>query len=676
MSIAELKINAIIESVIMKRFKEGKFPEVHQITSDIYNKLRDLDLYMPVYSFEEVVYEDRAQSGVYNRMLDEIEIDLYILYHTAMALSKALTDHVVRQSIEHEQLKNDLTNLKNELKTKILRSSKSGLLTTLYDDFIDMQKIDTSKTTANVDLSSHEVRISANSNTIDKLSFVASDIYITGEISKIPAAYHVSTQETGKLLNILSDAVNQKWNLKIETNTNASISYTIYLQLLRVNQYQYINAIRLLLNSPKPTNVLIQTRNTIGNGQYEWIDLPGYGNQSIADSSTYDLYFQEESPMFRIILSKNECDEVVNNKYIYRFGINNISFYGKKYSNRSELISKPFDITGLNYGKASIAVDEKLLDGTDIEYYLSVDADDWIRMSPSHYANPVYKQYLDFNNLKHNSVNFRIEPESSTKNLILPSLKTNGMDFYMLGTLPKNQKIVKDTEQLYVGANNWSIQSAVTGLDTIPNKDIFASIFSTIKNVSYSKTDQSLYLNVTDLPNEPHLYKIVTNVKSPSSRNYNVDIAKNDVEYLIILNNKNITNQYNQIESISLNQGMNSIVLYIYKPEGCNNININFGIILEEGSMILANENPMTKVSVFDLQQRISAISQKEYAIHEIDDEYIIILNHIAKDLDYIFEYNYTAKQINNIRFKAVLLNNKPINITPTLKRYAINIIN
>lgn len=684
MSIAQLKINTIIESVIKERFKEGKFPEAQQIITDIYNKLKDEDLYMPVYSFQPIEYEEKTNSSMYNRMLDEIEIDLHILYHTAMNLSKSMTDHIIRQSVEHEQLKNELTNLKNELKTKILSYSRKGILTTFYDDFIDMQKINMSRTTANVDLVAHEARISTVSNAIDKLSFKASNIYIHGELQELPSTYIDSIEETGKLLNILSDAANQKWGLKIVSNTNASINYTIYLQLINLTQIKFINNMKLFLNSLKYTNILIQTGSLLNNGKYEWIDLPGYDIEKINDLFSYDLYLDNQTPIFKIILNKQEADEILvdgtKTKYIYRFGIDNISLYGKKYNQESTLVSKPFNIKGFNYGKASLAVDEYIQDGTDIEYYLSLNNQepiDWIRISPSHYNNPSYKQYLDFNNLKHNSINFKIESESSTKNLILPSLRTNGLDFYMLGALPTEHKLVKDTEQLFVGANSWLVKSVETTLNDIPDKETFSSVFAKSKNASYVKTDHSLYLDIPDLPNEAQLYKIVTNINCPSSKNYTISLMKNEVKYLFILNNENITGQYNQIDSIGLSQGMNNIILYVYKPEGCNNIYINLGIILEEGSIILANEEPMKKVSIFDLQNRIAATSQKEYAIHTIEDEYIIVLNHIAKDLDYIFEYDFTVKEINNILFKAVLLNNKTnMNITPVLKRYAINIIN
>jgi hypothetical protein len=683
-----------INRILREELQRGNLPSSKEFSWRLNNYLREHSLSRPEYNFKPVREGSTASSYEYNKAMDSVHGDLSTLYESTIDLHNMLAKNFSKFEVDKSKLEYEVNILESKLKELILLYSKNGFLSTVYDVFDDMAKIDVAQSTAHVDIKKHELSIPEIKNTSRKIIPNASVAFsILPEIEKNVEVIPVS----GKPSAALNDNINETWQELILTEMKQNVAGYYYIDF---EEKQMMNRINISLHGAKPT--LVRVEFTPDN--LNWFTLP-YHEEGRVVAAEYSFDFPSlEVEQLRILLSKSEPDgesniqsfsqDMTADKYKYIMGIKHIGMYELSYPPKADLVSVPLQVSvpaGQNFSvnKVSLSVEEEVPPATDIRYWIAIPptgdrAIEWKPISPVERENPRYEQIVDFRNItRAPAMKMGIDDSKSLAEYEMENYYANGIKFYKIGEVD-NKQIINSTERLFVGKDTW-------GMKRFHHK--WADHENHIPSIKdWEKPQDYEYDYVTIEDGKPGL--LLSGLTEDGSKEYNymftvgvLSEKAQEVESAIPAGNQPIAIYVNGelifqgIPSASnrvpykFNFGWNEITVLVYVSDVGTGPIVDIGLdVRKHGANIYSKAQPMEQVKLDDLRYNVKSNDRNKYAIEVVNEKSYVILNHAVPGLTYDFFFNYVEGEAKDtILFKAELSKNEQHStISPKLKSYRI----
>lgn len=694
MGIRDKRFYRAINRILHEELQKGNLPSSKEFSWRLNSYLREYDLSKPEYNFKPVREMSTARSYEYNKTFSDVHSDLSTIYESSIELHNLLAKNFNKFDVDKSKLEYETNVLENILKELILLYSKNGFLTTTYDMFDDVSKVNVADTTAHVDIKKHEVSIPEIKNTSLKIyPDAGTAFHILPEIEKEVKVVPIS----GKPSYALNENANETWQQLVLTDIKQDVAGYYYIEF---KEKQTMNRISVSLHSIKPTLVRIE----FSPDNLNWFTLPYHEEgRTIAEGYTFD-FPSLEMKVIRILLSKTEPDDesatdnfaqgISNAKYKYVMGIKHVGMYQLNYPPQAELVSVPLLVevpTGQNFSinKVSLSVEEEIPPATDIKYWIAIPpAEDeeveWKPISPVDRENPQYEQIIDFRNITNApATKMIIDSSISIAEYEMENLYANGIKFYQIGEV-ENKKIINSTERLFVGKNTWGVKCfAFRQLDHTTHLPSIAD---------WSKPEDFKYEFVKIQDGKPGLllnkrthteeynYMFTAGILSEKYQEVESVIPASTEPIAIYMNGKEVfkgmTDSATKVP-FKFNFGWNEIVVLLYTRNIASangaTLDLNFDI-RSFGANIYSQARPLEKISLHDLRYNVKSNDRSKYAIAEINDKSFVVLNHAVPGLEYDFFYNYVEGDAEDvILFKAEFTKNEQhSSISPKLKSYRI----
>lgn len=694
MNIKQRRLELIIEKILREELQKGNLPTSREFIERIRGYLEREELHKPSLQVRVVRKGATAYAEDLNQSVAQSYEDLDILYKSITDKYDVLLKNFNKFDVEKVKLDYELNKLESHLKELALLYSQSGFLTSVYDVFDDLSKVDTTKSTTEVDIKSHQTTLAWSKNLSMKLP--TNGLNATFSLEAATKNNILSRKTIGNIPYSLSENIDEVW---------AEVLYTKQGDAKVEGIYEVNFGETALFNN-------IEVDPHAGSGVYlnfqysadgvTWKDLPISEEQGLVEGPVSYSFNYLSIRKIRIRMTKQEADHsnVIKEQnkqslvYGYILGIKKISFAQIGYADKGELYSKALSpITKENapftISKVSLYADEVIPNGTTIEYFVAMEPEEstepeWKAISPVNREAPKHDQIIDFKNISAAPAHtYVIDPTISIGESRLESLYANGIDFYRLGDI-EGRQLIEGTEQLYVGKDSWGIKAYeytkaaghVPGLiDWEKPENMVTENFSKItdgKNGSlleeqrFTKHTNLLFtlglfsrkeevtISAVPVSSEPiTIYvnglKVFEGIPSPSTRiNYLFKTGWNEIKIAAY-----ITNTINQATGTTISIG--------FDPR-------------EYASYTYAQSRSLEKVSLFDLRYNVKSNDHNKYAIMETNGRYTIVLNRIVPGLEYDFYSEYVdGDPKNTILFKAIMTMDRNVcYISPKLKSYRL----
>jgi hypothetical protein len=694
LSIRNKRFTKAVNKILREELRKGNLPSSKEFIWKVNQYMQENQIDQPSLNFRPLRKQAVARSGEFNENIDRLYDDLHTLYTNAIEQHNTSLGHFNKFEVEKSKLDYQVKELENKLKELILLHSKSGFLNSVYDVFADMTKIDTSKTTANIDIGKHEVKLSDIKKTSKKINASATTGFeVSPHITPTPEIQQIS----GTVGDALSDKANVVWQTQILTKESQAVPTYFHVMF---DKPQEMNRITLSLEAIKPTYIRIEATGD----NINWFKLPYYEDGVMVEQSyTFDFPMLKVNRI-RIMMAKDEPDSETLIKvgstnevrYAYLFGIKNLSFYTFDYAVESEfyttvLDAEPDSKKNFTIDKVSLTVDEELPNGTDIKYYIALPPaagkePEWKDISPVSRENPRFDQLIDFKNIStaipHS---FSIDPTLSIGEYELENLYAHGIKFYKIGEVV-DRKIITGTEKLFVGKNTWGVKSYefqhADHTYHVPSIEDWRKPSNQVR-VDYSKIvdgKPGLVLNKKTTSVATN-YMFTMGVFSTKANEQVAAVPASFDPIAIYMNGEllfqGIPNPSNKITYLFSN-GWNEIIVLVYTSKSMNTVNgATTDIAFDPrkyGSNVYAKAKALTMVPQFDLRYNVFNTDYDKYALVEVNNKTQVVLNHATPGLEYEFYYNYIDGTVKDmILLKAVFSRDDSITeSSPKLKSYRL----
>lgn len=686
MGIRDKRLTTTINRILREELQKGNLPSSKEFMWRLQNYLDQHDLERPEFNFRPIRRGTTAVSSEYNNTIDTVYRDLSALYTNSFDLHNLITKNLSKFDVDKARVEYEINTLENELEQAILMYGKSGFLSSVYDVFDDMKKIDTASSTVNVDVKKHMATISDNKNTSTRIipdattSFHVLDS-IAGAVTSIPVS--------GSTGNVLNDTMNETWQQYISSHTEQTVAGYFYINL---DKEQTMNRISLSLLGVKTTNIRVE----FTSDNLNWFTLPYY-EDGVDVLSEYTFDFPSITmKSIRLLMTKKEPDnQTMSNgqesQYSFTFGFKNIKLFQLDFAESAILNSVPLVVEypsnqNFSINQVSLLTEEFLPNGTDIKYYIALPPEDneqpeWKDISPVNRENPKFNQIIDFKNITNAPpTRMTMNEGISIAEYEVASLYSNGIKFYKIGSIPMDKKVIGGTERLFVGHNTWGVKffnGQYTDHQThIPTLDDWSKPLDSIQ-YDYIKMDDvksGLILNGKK-HTQPVSYMFTLGVFSENKETVVTSVPASTEPIAIYMNGiklfDGIPNANTKINYLFIN-GWNEIVIlsYVRNPAAAAGVTIDLSFDPKSyGANVYAQAKPMTQVSLSDLQLNVKSNDRDKYAI---DKEQNIIINYAVSGLEYDFYFNQVegdAKE--TILFKAEFTRDRTVtSISPKLSKY------
>jgi hypothetical protein len=681
-----------INRILREELQKGNLPSSKEFSWRLDNYLREYDLSRPEYNFKPVREGSTANAYDYNKTMVSVHNDLNTLYESTIDIHNMLAKNFSKFEVDKSKLEYEINTLENRLKELILLYSKNGFLSTVYDVFDDISKVDTSST-AHVDIKKHEVVIPEIKNTSRKISPDAATAFsILPEIQNEVKVLTIS----GSPSDALTDSINSTWQQLVLTPIKEYVAGYYYIDF---KEKQTMNRISISLHSVKPTTVRIE----FSPDNINWFTLP-YHEDGRLVSSEYTFDFPTlEMEQIRILLSKTEPDDQTStdaftqstdaNMYKYVMGIKNISMFQMDYPPSATLVSTPLQATvpaGQNFSinQVSLSVEEELPSATDIKYWIAIPPEsgdpEWKAISPVERKSPAYSQIIDFRNISGAPATvMTIDPSKALTEYEMEGYYANGIKFYKIGEV-ENKLIVNGTERLFVGKDTWGIKKFA--YQQADHATHLPSMTDWAKPQDYEYD----YVKIEDgkpgliLDGEKHdtayNYMMTVGVLSATGQEVQAAVPASTEPIAIYVNGvmvyQGIPDSSTKV-AYKFNFGWNEIMVLLYtrNPEAANGVTLDINLdVRKYGANVYSQAKPMELVTLHDLRYNVKSNDRGKYALDTVNDVSYVILNHAVPDLEYDFFYNYVEGDAKDtILFKAELSKSDQHSVvSPKLKSYRL----
>lgn len=678
MSIKDKKLTYLTEEIVKEQVKKGILPSASETINKIIEYTNQVDLAKPSFKFSNLFTEDVINTEEYATYVNNIRKDLCIIYENFIDMQNTFVSSTRNYEIERQKLELQLQVLEDKLREKILLNSDVSVLNSLYDTFTDISKINTAITTANIDVNNREISlnnrdvIKIQSDKISKLSSKIQDLF-----------GYITNTEQGDLSNIINAQNNNTWATNIVSESSTGMGITIQIELTEAT---LVNSIELELHSVKP----VYTRLYFSPDGINILPLPYHEEAELINGKKCYSFPELTARILYLDLIKTEYDneDKSNNKdtFNYQFGLSSIALFNRGYGLSSTLYSQPLFTNNPKFvlNQLALEVEEEVPLGTKIDYYVALNDKNpnWYRISSLNSTDSLYNTIVNLRNISDETpAKFGLSSDIALKTRELSELTKNGIPLYNLGIIGSADNpvdIVAGSEKLYKGRGCWELKQ-ITSSFTSSHIPLIADWFNNenLASISYIPVNKLKLLNNL-AATEAKDYKLSLTLYCDQQVSLEVLPASN-FPFAIYLNTSLIYNGETIEGKINLpfNKGFNQLDILICKYD--KDVNINFDLntdLTKIASQFYADKNPMTLVTLFDLQYKIPNTKHNCYAISKINEQNIIVVNNITTDIDYEFHYRYVNTDTNDgLLFKAILQREETSKATPKLKSYRIKLM-
>jgi hypothetical protein len=314
--------------------------------------------------------------------------------------------------VESKVLEGRLDDLNERICTLLLLEEESaGYFNYVQDTFADRSKIDSTYTTAKIDLVKQRVSIgtSAAGATRTNLNHIQrQDIEFT-VLSKNGLVSSVAAPQSD-LKHVVSD-VQTYWQNRLYMNRPAPVSVELKIKLGDFSTS--ISRIDVDLHMSN-SNSAVQVTPLLSTDNFNYTQLPIEDfTRSVVDKSTFQ-FAPQSAKWVKLILTKTGYDLVHNNLYVYEFGVDEVAFFNEGFSSTVgvDLVSQPLSVTDEEgaieqFSQVVLEAVEDIREDTSIDYYVAasnsstfpVTSGIWVNIDPIGREGSTRPQVLDFGDL-------------------------------------------------------------------------------------------------------------------------------------------------------------------------------------------------------------------------------------------------------------------------------------
>jgi len=382
MSIESTYSNFLIEKYIKNKLKQGDsfsaldlFEEADAIVKAAEESSKPLSKPQFDLSGSGVIDGEEASASKINTTFKEIVEDLNIAFSQLEILSQNSLDMYERWSIESDKIEKELINMEEEVENLLLLTQDTeGYHSVLVDNFTNVQSMDMSKTTADIDIDTSSISLKKSISTFTRIP-LEETLELEDISFRIRSNVILSSELSGSsMLNIFTPK-NIVWHTIIRTEKIKPVVCELIVKM--GNEEVEVNSIKLLLHdsghsSPMNVTVLYST------DDITYSQLP---NENYSQNLTRggNFYFSKISvKYFKFILSKNSPDRSEPDRFNYQFGFKNISFFANSFAiNTSQkfesnwLYAEDEDKKIIEFEKATLETCENIPVDSKINYFLA-----------------------------------------------------------------------------------------------------------------------------------------------------------------------------------------------------------------------------------------------------------------------------------------------------------------
>ena len=691
MGIREKRLSKMMEKIIKSELQNGNLPSSDEFLSKLTKEVLANPLHLPEYTYRKVRDGDTADSIPFNQQNQSIKNDLTTIYDDVVEIHNNLIKRLSHFDMEKNKMTLDISSLENELKEMILVYNQTGLLATVYDMFDNMDKVNQSVSSVEVNVQKHCVTIPAIKNSLKRIkpSFTSS-FEVFKEIEKQVTVQRVSSHPN----NALTDNANETWQEVIISEQNGSVGGNYFIQFkekTRMNRLSFslLGAVQTRMNIEfTPDNL-------------NWFTVPyTEGGLIIHKERTIDFPTIEAEQM-RLVMYKGESDFQLPNKkgkvmHHHVVGIKNVSIFELEVAEEGTLGSielKPVIQEGQKFSinKVTLKVEEEVPNNTSIDYFVALPKGegkelDWRPISPLNHAKAEYDTLIDFKNItRAHSVALEMKKDVSIGEYEMHGLEAQGISFYKLGEI-KDVGIVSQTERLFIGKNHWGVKYFDGQLKDVPGhvpgandwKNPITSPKKTFYKIENGKRG-TLLDKVTHHEERSYIYTLGMFVEEKKKEVVGKVLGSNPVS--IFLNGEEIFSGLpdGKEKTYVFNNGWNELVVFMYVTEKDKPVSFDIGFDpLDYASHIYASPKPLTKKTLFDLRYNTKNIEDDKYSLIEtkVGEEEVVqvVINQEYQGIPYDLFFDQIDGDIEEkIFFKAVLRRDREkTNVSPKLKNYRL----
>jgi len=701
MGIRNIQTNRVIEEIIKKYLNKGRYPTFQTITHFFNQWLRDHRPGAPSFSPIKVFRKQKSNSSEFNQQLESIYTDLSDAYTASIDQSNRIMIGFNANETERKKILHDLQQLSKEIDELLLLSNQADLkyMQGRLISFNNMEQIDTTLTSAFVDIQNNQVTLKENLNQAKIIPINPENVKFH---TLMPAA---KESALNTVANAFDNNQNTAWWHVVKTKTPGSLgnekSMGMRAELtILFEEEQEFNEISYIAHHGKP--VYIKVEYTVNGTSFT--HLPGINNYRKVIQSEVWSFEKIKAKGVKFIFEKQEHDDNSAGVYQFYFGAKEISIKNKTYQPTGVLITNPISFDH-QIQELSASIKHEIPFNASIHYEVALydqnkPLDDliWYPISSSDDNNAKHSKVIHFNYNQTKIIETNLcEPTGQVINgmKVFRLLKENGEG--IISEFLNNEKVEEENfevikkAQLFRGINQWKRESTyIPFKGTIPLQNEWEQIKLTnpqLIHESYQSINNVLKMDKTASTNSHNFYRFTTcvytseRIEAPLSlsvvQTLPSGIKKKLGTYSVYLNNKRLIPNNDEV-TLVLEKGWNEIqILYhwgdIIKRTDVSNQELptqaylgKFNFIRQE--KIRAELNPMTYTDVHDLFHNVPPNNHDYFSIHERQ----VVLNYLP--VNCLFQLHYDSVSLEELDsttqvvFKATLeRNEETIDVTPKI---------
>lgn len=650
MSIRKKQALKITDEIIARELKRGIYPRTTDVLRQIQRQISTRAIGLPTMRPQFVEKRSAVSIDNHNQMISEVYNDLDILYAEAIEQAQNIRTNFLNYDANSKQLAYKINKKLTELKDLMLVADNTNhYIHVISDYFHDLTHVDVVNTSAHIQdgYVSNATRSVITTADLERAEIGFAPLNISG----IVKSYMVPGSSIEYMIN---NQIDSAWQHNIETSQAG-----VYGGTLDIMPESPITTNRIVIRTHTSTPMQITVRYSPDYG-INWFTL---GSDKV--DYIYSLDFSELTiTQLRIQLSKDTPDKKhdIDGTNIYNFGISQLAIYTSGYTDRSIFRSVDYDISDLeDIDQVVLWVDDMVPSGNAITYQVKIN-DNWTYVSPINYDTPRHPTIVPFGSLTTPThLTLEMSGDNPAAEYEVVRLYANETRFYKLGELPDN--VLKDSINLYKGRDMWEI----TTYD--------GNLVSSLRDITMVLRQHGVHKLLADpeytevLSDRPGLLPGITSGDGKTRRHSIMLLSDrsqtipntnpiSNVPISIYLNNRIVYHGQPQPGSYityNLIKGVNYIDVMVYAPQG-EAVSVDIGLDLNQyRGYLYGHQQPMEKVSLFELRNGNPLRNLTRYAITNIDGNDSIILNNAPLGIPFGISYKYQEHRVDRIAVRAIL---------------------
>lgn len=406
--------------------------------------------------------------------------------------------------------------------------------------------------------------------------------------------------------NVFDGLTDTYWDVQHESSSIGSVALTLQIPL---NSNILISKVQGVVSTTSPVNIFMRALYADSAKEPEIRNI-----DSRKDYGTFSFNIPASNyRSIELIMFKVEPDVIgaKSSPYTYKFGLRELLIGSRYYDKESSLVSKPISVLGqdndlLFIDAVSLDVEDQMIKGTDIRYYVAEDVEgatsisnfNWIPISPQGSESSGYPSFVSFSasnyetrkilaNPTGNDIQLLpIDPESKTANLLNPtSTVYSGKTVYRIANLNKQENYINPT--LYGNIDSFQHYYIINSETPFLYK---------YKDLSYWATEiRQNQANILSSLLKEQFGAIYPAINSPSSGYMQTKIlCQSDQKAVYTITKTN----YNFNLAVYLNGQ-----LLAELPDGVINKSVEWNFVAGINNLIITYDKPYTGVASFSLME-------------------------------------------------------------------------